>query len=267
MSRAKGAARHLIARYPRASLAVASVTSPLFSGPTRAELARVLPGIDRRRLDPMVRGCRRTAARNRVIDIATEQPDARWPFPQLDAPVAELPSRAVLAAFHVGALSALGAVLEALPGEVVALHGAGQQRRNLTNVVVGRHGRSRAFRQAIAAVERGESVFLTVDPREGHATIPVRILNRDACFARGAFALARITSAPLVPLAGEWKGTRLRVHVGAAIRGDDELAMGAQAAAWLDELVRRHPDLITRRFIAVYGGGSPPPAAPISVPA
>ena len=68
--------------------------------------------------------------------------------------------------------------------------------------------------------------------------------------SRGAFALARITATPLMPLAARWHGSAVEIVCGDAIApGGSERTMAAEAAVWLERYLREFPGEVTKRTI------------------
>jgi hypothetical protein len=119
----------------------------------------------------------------------------------------------------------------------------------------GRDDRSAAFRRAVRRLEQGGVVLVAADVRDVSATAPVPCFGRARTMARGPFALARLTGAPLVPLAPRLDGDRVvRVAIGAPLIGEGaadalETSLAAGAAAWLEAFVRGSPGQLRRCVI------------------
>ena len=77
-------------------------------------------------------------------------------------------------------------------------------------------------------------------------TIEVPMLGRSLPLARGAFALARISRTPIVPVVTRWRGTAMEVVVGDPIAPDlGEAGMAAAAGDWIERYLRRMPGEIS----------------------
>lgn len=115
---------------------------------------------------------------------------------------------------------------------------------------------SAAFRRARERLRDGGAVLLAVDARDVSATVPVPCFGRARTMARGPFALARITGAPIVPLAARLDGDRVvRIAIGPEVAGEGEgdaleTSLAAGAAAWLEAFVRDSPGQLRRCVLA-----------------
>ncbi len=143
----------------------------------------------------------------------------------------------ILGTFHVGALHALGAALERLPGPVLALRQGPLYRPRppleIATTAGDEQGRAAAFQRAVAQLKSGGFVALALDLPVGPG-LRVPCLGRELEMGRGPFALARMTGAPLVPLVARWAVGGVEVRVG------EELVPAASAAAkcmgWTQDL-------------------------------
>jgi lauroyl/myristoyl acyltransferase len=109
--------------------------------------------------------------------------------------------------------------------------------------------RARVFHRCLQFLRTGGCVFLPLDPSESvRVAAPFR--GRTLQLARGPFALARITGAPLVPIVARWSGARIEFEIGPLIpTAEDEGAIAAAAAAWLEQYLLRHPQEISERIV------------------
>jgi hypothetical protein len=160
----------------------------------------------------------------------------------------------LLGTFHVGAVHALGLALDRLSGPVLALRQGGPlaDPRPPVEVVATEgeaQGRAAVFHRALLHLERGGFVILALDAASDPA-LRVPCLGRTLPLARGAFALARLTGAPLVPLAARWRGGRIEIVLGEALApavpaGSApetwESALAAAAAGWLERYLLQEP--------------------------
>lgn len=93
---------------------------------------------------------------------------------------------------------------------------------------------------------------MAVDVGGTSQTAPVPCFGRARAMARGPFALARLTGAPLIPLAAQLDGDRVvRVPAGPPLAGNGagdalETSLAAAAAAWLEDTIRRSPGQLRR---------------------
>jgi len=265
--RPRRALQRAAGRFPRAAIAAATVlgraSAPLGRGLDDAALRRFLP-----ELPPAERARLRQATwigwlRMRVLEAGLNSPTARWPYPPLagELDLTRLRPPLVLAGFHVGPLPALGILLEQLPGEVLVLQLSGTARRRLQAGWTGTEEwqRAAALRRAVGTLRAGGSVFLLVDANEFPTTVDVTLFGRTTRLARGAFALARITGSPLVPIAPRWRGGRVEIVVGDAIPPGDEAAMAAATAGWLERFLRSSPEALSQLFVNSFWGDDEPP--------
>ncbi|HSK08631.1 MAG TPA: hypothetical protein VK911_03580 [Vicinamibacterales bacterium] len=125
-----------------------------------------------------------------------------------------------------------------LPGfEVASLEGDEQRR-------------AQALRRGVDWLRAGRPVIIAADSRTGTLTEPVPCLGCLVRFRRGAFVLARVAPAPIVPLFFRWGGGGSRIEMDAGPRihpptfgtaVERETAMAMVVAGWLDERLRSRP--------------------------
>jgi hypothetical protein len=180
------------------------------------------------------------------------------PNPALD----ELRPPLILVSFHMGLLSAVGTVLRRLPGDVLVVvqrPGGLAPRPGVTLVPMGEDEweRARTFHRAITSLRSGAFVFTTLDGfGEGGyeaATVDAPMLEGMITLSRGAFALARITRTPIVPLVARKCGRKVEIACGEPIpptQGDE--AMAGAAAYWLGEYLREFPGEISLRTLEIF---------------
>ncbi|MEA2442974.1 MAG: Bacterial lipid biosynthesis acyltransferase [Thermoleophilales bacterium] len=258
------ALRLFATRWPRAGFwlahALAWLSRPLGRGIAEERLAAVFPELGPAALRAARRGTWSTFLKAEALDAALERPGARPVYPEVatNPALAELRAPLIVASFHVGASSAVGAALEQLPGEVLVLHrGRFAPRRDVTLVRVGEDEweRARTLHRAVKTLRSGGFVFVAVDAYEqGYdvSTIEVPMFGGVVSLARGAFALARITGAPIVPLAARWRGARVEITCGEAIPPEpDDHATAAATARWLEGYLREFPGEISLRTLEI----------------
>lgn len=232
--------------------------------PSAADIGRLFPD---RSADELRRIAREIAAlryQNRVRVVRA----MRGGRPGLGRPIAEAdlaalePLRsqgpAILLTWHVGPLFALSHALSRLRFPVMML-----RRTHFVPVLPGvelvatdgdSDERAAALARAIAHVRRGGFVLMAPDTLGTARTMPVPCLGRAVPLACGAFALARLTGVPIVPLAGrqDEDGT-VRLELGAPLtfsrEQDVERALAAAAAAWYEAYLRKWPGQLWLRSV------------------
>jgi hypothetical protein len=167
---------------------------------------------------------------------------------------------AILVGWHVGPPFGLAGAFEAVGLQVLLLRRALSYGTTPTLEVAptdgGQDERSSAFRQALARLREGGVVLLAVDASDVAQTAPVPCFGRARSMARGPFALARLTGAPVLPIAAALDGDRVvRVAIGSRLTGDGEgdaleASLAAGAAAWLEGFLRRSPGQLRRCVLA-----------------
>jgi hypothetical protein len=252
-----GSLRLLSGIWPLAGIRTAHVlarlTAPLGFGIGLEWLASAFPHLGP---DALRAARRRTWAgflKGEALEAAIVRAGSRGYPRVVTEALASLAAPTILASVHVGPFQATGAVLRLLPGETMALTRGQYVRSSDVTLVEGGEDeweRANAFARAVATLRRDGFVLITVDaftPDEYEPSwIEAPMLGRTIRFARGAFALARITHTPIRPLATRWRGTRLEISVGDEI--DPTLAEGAMAAAvarWFEGYLRESPGEVT----------------------
>jgi hypothetical protein len=151
----------------------------------------------------------------------------------------------ILGTFHVGALHALGAAIEHMPGRVLALRQGLMYTPRPPVELLTTEGdtqrRAAVFQKMLSCLEDGGTVLTALDVAPG-ASLRVPCLGHSLTLARGPFALARITGAPIVPLVARWRGGEVEVETGPPLEGpDDEERLAASAAVWLERYLLASP--------------------------
>ncbi|HEX7679335.1 MAG TPA: phosphopantetheine-binding protein [Thermoanaerobaculia bacterium] len=144
----------------------------------------------------------------------------------------------ILGTFHVGALHAVGAVLERLRSPVLAFRSGRlftpQDSLQVQSTKGDEQARAAALHRAVLHLRRGGLVVLALDVVQDHG-IETRCLGRSFCLAAGAFALARWTGTPIVPLVARWTSSGVCVETSADISTPEEMAM------WLERYLLESP--------------------------
>lgn len=173
----------------------------------------------------------------------------------------------LLGTFHVGAVHALGLALDRLPGPVLALRQGGPLATPRPPVEIAAtegeaQSRAALFHRALLHLEHGGFVVLALDAAPGPA-LRVPCLGQTLPLARGPFALARLSGAPLVPLVGRWRRGGVEMVLGEALApavpaGSTpeawESALAAAAAGWLENYLLEEPAEIGLGLLRVLLG-------------
>ncbi|HEX2835827.1 MAG TPA: hypothetical protein VHW00_22655 [Thermoanaerobaculia bacterium] len=173
-----------------------------------------------------------------------------------DARIAKLPHPLIIGTFHLGALAAVGSMFAELPSNVLVLRATPKFTKPLPHVTIettrgDEQHRARVFHRAIQFLQDGHFVFVPLDPEES-ARLAAPFRGRTLQLARGPFALARITGAPILPMIARWNGWSVELVLGEIIpASSDEAQLAAAAAKWLEDYLDRHPSEISERVIAL----------------
>lgn len=229
--------------------------------PSPAEVQRLLPDLAPRQAARVAWEVAGLAACNRHLAAASRHGDG-------DA-VGALPLRApagfsrlrpplILGFVHAGLVEGLGSALGHLAAPVVVLR-HGHQRATAPPPLVlvttegGEQGRAAAFLQAYASLQGGGFVAAALDvlPGAPGTGLPVSLLGRRLELARGPFALARLTGAPILPLAARRCRGGMEIVAGEPVAAGERAGeMGAAAregelagavAAWFEIYLRGSP--------------------------
>jgi hypothetical protein len=157
---------------------------------------------------------------------------------------------AIMVTFHVGAMDALGTALSQMRTPAMAFK-RGKSLSTAPNITIGviRKDdlliRAAAIRDAVRALRRQEVVMMAVDGGLDGA-LEVECLGHQLRLGRGAFALARITGAPVIPFVGRWRGTRVETILGDPLPRQTasenvEQDLANEAARWLERYLSDSP--------------------------
>jgi lauroyl/myristoyl acyltransferase len=240
--------------WPRTGLRVAHVLARLTGrfgfGIAPERLAEAFPDLPP---DALLAVRRRTWAgflKGEAIEAAMVRAGRRgYPPVRMNPAFAALEPPVILVTFHIGPYQAIGAALRLLPGDVVALTRDQYKRQADVTLLPGGENerqRVRAFRRALSTLRSPGFVLITVDavtPGDYEvSSVEAPLLGGTILLARGAFALARISGAPVVPVIARWRGTELELVLGDAISPTlDETAMAAATAQWAESYLREFP--------------------------
>jgi lauroyl/myristoyl acyltransferase len=237
---------------------VAALSQPFRSTVAREDLAALFPQLTNAQLDAALRRnwssqlLSRTMKENvhRFGPLAIR--DRVLPNPAVDS----LRPPAILAAFHLGPLQAFSAVVDRLRVETLELR-LEREAAHPSNAVIAltnedESNRVAAFHHAIKTLRAGKFVFLTAEPYFG-SRIEAMLFGRAITLARGPFALARLTGAPIIPLVARWRGTRVEIIRGDAIAASKNESLSAAAMAkWLQDYLAANPGEIKPRTFDLF---------------
>jgi hypothetical protein len=148
----------------------------------------------------------------------------------------------ILGTFHVGALHALGPVLETIGRPVLAFRRGPIFTPRPPLVIETTTGneqqRAAAFHRAVITLRDGGVVVLALDDVPARS-IESQCLGRTLPLAPGAFALSRLTGAPVLPLVARWTSAGVSVIAGSESLQEDT------AATWLERYLVESPGEIT----------------------
>jgi hypothetical protein len=260
----------LAARHPRVALPAASGLGALRNRlsrrwPSPEQIQALFPHLASRAAARVAFSIGALEARNRLLVDAIRR-EGLEPVRQLLRPPSEafaaLRPPLILGTFHAGAVQALGAAIERLPGPVLVLRLGPLYSPSPPVEILSTEGddqrRAFSFQRALYHLKEGGFVVLALDGAPGPG-LRVPCLGRMLELARGPFALARLTGAPLVPLVARWRRSEVEVEVGAALAGVEEGALAASAARWLEGYLTAAPGEIGLGLVRALL--TPPPAA------
>lgn len=168
-------------------------------------------------------------------------------------PLASMKGPCILATFHVGAVHALGPALERFASPVLAF----RQGRFFTprgsleiqSTDGDEQRRAATLHRALLHLREGGIVAVALDvvPDLG---IETQCLGHTLRLAPGAFALARWSNAPIVPITARWTADGVRVDAGEPVSTPEEAAM------WLERYLLESPSELTLGLLRMLLGVS-----------
>ena len=241
----------------RAARRLAPLSEPIGSGVKEEQIAALFPDLGPAGL----RSARKRAWSNflmgEALGAATTVPGGRPVYPRIvsSPELGELQPPVILVFAHVGPYRAVGAALRELRGDVLGLDRGGLGPTPAITVADAGNdewGRARVFQRAVATLGSGGSVVLAIDGDES-STLDVPWLGGTIALARGPFALARMTAAPIVPIAARWRGSSAEVTLGDPIPPNaNEGVTAAATGAWLERYLRRFPGEISSLTLELF---------------
>ncbi len=275
MSRARGVfdllERRLppfVAGRPRLAFAAAGALGSLRNRlsrrwPSPEQVQLLFPRLTRRDAGRIAWEIAGNEGRNRLLIEAIRRagPAAVRPLVATSAEVfAPLRPPLLLGMFHTGAIQALNVAVERLPGRVLVLRQGALYPPVPPVAVESTDGdgqrRAAAFRRALLHLKEGGFVVLALDGVQGPG-LPVSCLGHRLELARGPFALARLTGAPLRPLVARWERGRIGIVVGEELAAPaEEGACAAAAARWLERHLAESPVEVGLGLLRALLGGA-----------
>lgn len=223
---------------------------------TRVSVRSLFPHLSRGDAGDVLRGIWKTYARTLVLSGWIHR-DGRASIHALvrenDA-VRRLRPPMIVSTFHVGPTLGLGVLSQRLQGETLVLRGTqlplDRAARHDVNLIEGTdQQRAATFHRAIERLRQNGFVILALDPHEA-PRIAAPFFGRTLQLARGPFAMARIARVPIVPLVARWVGNEIELIVGEPLPVlDDEQALAAAAAQWLESYLRDSPGELSARIL------------------
>jgi hypothetical protein len=197
-------------------------------------------------------------SRNLALKARLARPGASYPRLASGFDPRSLRPPMVLAGFHFYVGTAMQALFERLPAEVLmiarASGGRGGRVRHVWpghdldapgNPGRGEWERVRAIKEGVDALRAGQFVVTTVD-YVGTAHVPATLFGEPVLLRGGGFALSRLGKAPMLPVTGRWRGPRVQIVHGEPIPPDEDEVMAAALMRWLEGYLRENPRYVSR---------------------
>jgi hypothetical protein len=251
-------------RSPRVALLVSDAVAPLWalttSWPSDAALRSLFPAGDVPRIQRRIRS---TQLRTYIL--------ASWIRRRGVAPARRLVRRnegisrlqppMIIGTFHVGPVLTVGVLSEWVSAETLVLRGpqfaVGSTSQNVTLVEGTDQQRAATFHRAIERLTANGFVLVALDPQEA-PRITAPFFGGTIRLARGPFAMARIRRVPIVPIVTRWDGAAIDLVIGDPLpASDDEQALAASAAQWLEQYLREWPGEISSRILELMDPWKP----------
>jgi lauroyl/myristoyl acyltransferase len=161
----------------------------------------------------------------------------------------------IVSTFHIGPYLGLGVLSERLQGESLTLRGVrfaidDVAGRNVAVVAGTEQERAAAFYRGVDRLRNDGFVIAALDPGQADRRIAAPFFGGTLHLAAGVFSMARITRVPIVPLVARWIGDEIEIIAGDPFPvSDDEQALAASAAQWLESYLRESPGELSGRIL------------------
>jgi hypothetical protein len=207
--------------------------------PSPAEVHELFPGADARMLAMEIGALNE---RNRVLVRCLLRRGLDPIRPLVTSSLDVIDQPCILALFHTGALHAIGAALERMQRPVLAFRIGRIFTPRPPLTILSTKGtpesRAGALHQALLHLRHGGIVAMALDDAPDQ-TIEARCFGRPLAIAPGAFALARWSAVPIVPVTACWRSSRIQIDM------HDAIESASEAAAWLENYLRESPSELT----------------------
>jgi lauroyl/myristoyl acyltransferase len=223
--------------------------------PAEAEVRALFPHLDSGAIAETAVRISALEERNRLLVRAIEARGIEpvRAFTAASESLATLQGPAILGTFHVGGLHAIGAVMGRLHSPVLAFRTGllftPRDSLQVESTEGNEQTRAAALHRGLLHLRRGGLLVLALDavPDRG---IETRCLGRPLRLAPGAFALARWTEAPIIPLVARWTSNGVLVDTGESLRTPQD------AATWLERYLLASPSETTLGLLRTLLGVS-----------
>lgn len=230
----------------------------------RREVLTVLPHLPPARAAEVVRERDRAMMRQTTLAAIARhgKRDVAFGLLSVDARIPALQPPAILITFHGGPMTMLAFVAKSLPGPVLSVRRNEPPRRGKATRIIHTAGgveqRAQAFHGAFEHLRSGGFVIIAADVVTGEV-IEVPFFEKTIRLARGPFALARLTGAPLVPLVLHWGKAGLETTLGEPIAmsgsgAEGEESAARRAAVWLEQRLLQFPEELSEHVVMAVPG-------------
>lgn len=185
---------------------------------------------------------------------------------------------AILAFMHIGARFALGPALfrQEIPALVLVTnpYRSQQEAPPIADSLEGieflqlQENTTRGFFLAVQRLRQGGTVAIGIDGKSVDRSLEIPFLGRPFPLGRGCAAMARLTGAPIIPVATLWRaGMSIALEMGEPmdvprVPGEDAEAADRQVmaslAGWFERLVRARPGQLRPKLVEELLGSPPP---------
>ncbi|MGZ4809427.1 MAG: hypothetical protein ACXV7D_08860 [Thermoanaerobaculia bacterium] len=221
--------------------------------PTLAEVQALFPHLEPRAAAEVATRVAALHERNLLLvrTIFAHGIDPVSPMVSVAENLAAMQGPKILGTFHVGALHAIGAALERLRSPVLVLRSGilftPRAPLQVQSTEGGDQQRAAALHRALRHLRDGGLVVMALDVVADRG-FEAACLGHPLRIAPGAFALARWTKAPIVPVVSRWVSSGIHVDADEPVSSPDE------AAQWLERFLMASPSEITLGLLRILLG-------------
>jgi hypothetical protein len=188
---------------------------------------------------------------------AVNSPSCASPYPRLagDLSPKGLDAPMVLAGAHIAEFQGLGVLVDHLQGpRLILATERGISRRGFSVISLVEEGPILSLKSGVDTLRAGGYVLILADGRSG-SRIQVDVCGRRIDIGRGSFAMARLASAPMLPVIARWKGRSIEICAGDLIPPSNESEMVVSYVRWLEGHLAEQHDEVRRIYIKFRSGG------------